>query len=75
VAFAKLKRVSYKFFMRESGGKLMKIIVEKINLADFRQGSCLQGNKWVLFREHRDQFKGDEETISENNNDYEDEDE
>jgi len=36
IAVAKLKNVSFKFNMRESGGKIMKLIVEKINLADFR---------------------------------------
>ena len=49
VALGKLNRVNYKFYMRESGGKLMKLIIEKINLADFRMGSKVSNNKWVLF--------------------------
>lgn len=36
IAIGKLEGVNFKFMMRESGGKLMKLIVEKINLADFR---------------------------------------
>ena len=36
VALIKLKGLNYKFFMRESGGKLMKLTLEKINVADFR---------------------------------------
>ena len=70
VCFAKLKRVNFKFMMRESGGKLMKLIVEKINLADFREGSLLHTNKWVLFREEKDQFRGEDENISEANIEY-----
>jgi hypothetical protein len=50
VCIAKLKKVNFKFMMRESGGKLMKLVVEKLNLADFREGSLLHTNKWVLFR-------------------------
>jgi hypothetical protein len=41
VAFGKLKRVNYKFYMRENGGKLMELVIEKINLADFREGTLL----------------------------------
>jgi vacuolar protein sorting-associated protein 13A/C len=49
IALAKLKRVNYKFMMRENGGKLMKLIVEEVNLADFRMKSKLLENKWILF--------------------------
>jgi len=41
LAFGKLKRVNYKFYMRENGGKLMELVIEKINLADFRENSLL----------------------------------
>jgi vacuolar protein sorting-associated protein 13A/C len=53
IALAKLDDVNYKFMMRENGGKLMKLIVHKINMADFRQGSKLIENKWILFKQHQ----------------------
>lgn len=61
VALCKLKNVNFKFFLREGGGKLMKLLVETVNMADLRLDSLLHLNKWVLFREQRDQFRGEED--------------
>lgn len=73
IALIKLKSVNYRFFMRENGGKLMKLLIQKINIADFRLDSLLQDNKWVLFRMQEDQFRGEDDANSENANDFEDE--
>jgi hypothetical protein len=49
LALLHLKDVTYRMFMKESGGKVMKVYVGTLSLLDFRIGSLMKKNKKVLF--------------------------
>ena len=49
ICMLRLKHVAYRFFMRESGGKIHKVYVGSLDLLDFRMGSKLKACKNILF--------------------------
>ena len=49
LAIIRIKKIIYHFFMRENGGKMMKLYIGTVKINDYREKSLLKKNTRIVF--------------------------
>jgi hypothetical protein len=49
LAIIRIKKIIYHMFMRESGGKIMKLYVGTLKINDYREKTLLKKNTRIVF--------------------------